>query len=225
MDVTALLPMKGHSARVPGKNIRVLAGRPAFYWMMKALEGSRHVKRVVVNTDSEEIAEVVLDLFPNTIILRRPDHLLGDKVPMQPLIEHDLEHTDGDLYLQTHATNPLVRPGTVDRAIESFVEQHEHDSLFSVTALRTRLYWPDGSPVNHDPEILLPTQDLAPVYEENSCLYVFWREMFERRRHRLGERPMMFPMDPEEAVDIDEILDFRIAEALLAHRMSEFEPV
>lgn len=216
---TALVPMKAHSERVPNKNVREFAGRPLYHWIMESLREAECVGDIVVNTDSETIAEEAARLFGVTV-LGRPSHLLGDMVGIQPLIEWDLQHSSGDLYLQTHSTNPLVRPATIDRAIRTFVEQDEHDSLFSVTEHHTRLYWADGRPVNHDPDHLVRTQDLEPILEENSCIYVFPRRMFELRGHRLGDRPLLMSVDPLEAVDIDEPHDFEIAEAVMRTRLA-----
>jgi CMP-N-acetylneuraminic acid synthetase len=216
--VTALVPMKGNSERVPGKNVRPLCGRPLFHWIVESLARSERIGEIVINTDSEAIAEDALRHFDVTILMR-PAELCGDMVPIQPLIEHDLASTQGEWYLQTHSTNPLVTTETIDRAIAAFFAQREHDSLFTVTPLQTRFYWPDGRAVNHDPEVLLRTQDLPPIMEENSCLYLFSREVFARRGHRLGSRPLLFPMDPFEAVDIDEEFDFAVAEALMRYRL------
>ena len=222
--VTALVPMKAHSERVPAKNIRKFAGKPLFHWVMETLRESASVGEIVVNTDSDTIAREAEELFGATV-LWRPEHLLGDMVGIQPLIEWDLKHTDGELYLQTHSTNPLLTPATVDRAVGAFRDQDEHDSLFTVTELYTRLYWSDGRPVNHDPDHMLRTQDLDPVLEENSCIYVFSRETFERRGHRLGANPLLMPMDPLEAVDIDEEHDFVIAEAIMTERIKQGQQV
>ena len=87
---------------------------------------------------------------------------------------------------------------------------------FSVTRLQIRLWDQLGRAINHNPAILLQTQDLPPVYEENSCIYIFTRENLLRRRNRLGERPMMFPIDAAEAWDIDEELDFAITDFLMS---------
>lgn len=217
---TALVPMKAHSERVPEKNIRDFAGRPLFHWILESLRTAERVGEIVVNTDSERIAEEAERVFAATI-LWRPEHLLGDMVGIQPLIEWDLAHSAGDLYLQTHSTNPLLRAATIDDAIRTFVEQEEHDSLFSVTELYTRLYWPGGRPVNHDPNHIVRTQDLEPILEENSCIYVFPRETFERTGHRLGDRPKLLPIDPLEAVDIDEPHDFAVAAALMMARLHQ----
>ncbi|MEX2375898.1 MAG: acylneuraminate cytidylyltransferase family protein [Dehalococcoidia bacterium] len=218
--VTALVPMKAHSERVPSKNVRPFVGRPLFHWIMETLRSSSYVGDIVVNTDCETIARQAEELF-GAVVLWRPEHLLGDMVGIQPLIEWDLQHTDGDLYLQTHSTNPLLTADTIDRAVETFCGQDEHDSLFTVTELYTRLFWSDGRPLNHDPDHMLRTQDLDPVLEENSCIYIFPRETFERRGHRLGAHPLLMPMDPLEAVDIDDEHDFVIAEAIMIRRTDE----
>ena len=216
---TALVPMKAHSERVPSKNIRDLAGKPLFHWILGTLRDAETIGEIVVNTDSVRIADEAKALFGATV-LWRPDHLLGDMVGIQPLIEWDLSKTEGELYLQTHSTNPLLRPETVDQCVAAFSGQAAHDSLFTVTELRTRLYWPDGRPLNHDPDNMLRTQDLDPILEENSCVYVFTRAIFERLGHRLGKNPLLLPISAEEAVDIDEPTDFDIAEGLMRLRVS-----
>jgi len=86
-----------------------------------------------------------------------------------------------------------------------------------VTRWQTRLYDAEGKAINHNPKELLRTQDLPPVYEENSTLYLFTRENLLKYHHRIGERPLLFEVPALEAVDIDEESDFAIAEALLIH--------
>jgi CMP-N-acetylneuraminic acid synthetase len=216
--IKALVPMKGHSERVPNKNIRLLAGKPAFHWIMESLNNSKYIDEIIINTDSEEIAKSAKENFKVTI-LKRPDYLLGDMVSIQPLIEYDLSQTNGEYYLQTHSTNPLVTTQTIDNAIEAFFSQNEHDTLFSVTSIKTRYYWPDGQGINHDPEHLIRTQDLEPIYEENSCFYIFSRKTNLEIKNRLGSNPMMFPIDKLEAADIDTMDDFYWAEFLLNKKL------
>jgi CMP-N-acetylneuraminic acid synthetase len=213
-NITALVPMKGHSERVPNKNIRNLSGKPCFHWIMESLSKSKYVNEIVINTDSEEIALEATNNFEVTI-LKRPDFLLGDMVSIQPLIEYDLSQTKGEFYLQTHSTNPLLSAETIDAGIEAFFSQDVHDALFTVTPVKTRFYWPDGTGINHDPKKLIRTQDLDPIFEENSCFYLFSKETNERVKNRLGSNPMMFPMDSIEATDIDDWEDFLYAEFLL----------
>lgn len=216
--IKALVPMKGESLRVPNKNIRTLVGKPTFHWIMESLSKSKYIDEIIINTDSPEIAKSATDHFKVTI-LERPDFLLGNTVSIQPLIAYDLAQTNGEYYLQTHSTNPLLTTQTIDSAIEAFFMQTIHDALFSVTTVRTRFYWPDGRGINHDPKHLIQTQDLEPIYEENSCLYIFSKATNMQVKKRLGLRPMMFPIDKLEAADIDNIEDFYWAEFLLKRKL------
>lgn len=216
--IKALVPMKGHSERVPNKNIRMLSGKPVFHWIMESLSKSKYVDEIIINTDSCEIAKNATDNFKVTI-LNRPDFLLGDMISIQPLIEYDLSKTNGEYYLQTHSTNPLLTTRTIDLAIETYFAQQINDALFSVTEVKTRFYWPDGTGINHDPKHLIRTQDLKPIYEENSCFYIFSKETNNRVKNRLGSNPIMFPIDKLEAVDIDTIEDFYWAEFLMERKL------
>lgn len=210
-SVAALVPMKGHSERVPGKNTKRFNGRPLFHWILNTLESATAVDEIVVNTDSPEIAEGAREHFEVTV-LDRPEELQGDGVPMNDIIRHDVSEIDAPLYLQTHCTNPLLRSETVDDAVETFRTSEDHDSLFSVTPLRTRLWDGNCEPINHERDELLRTQDLPPVYEENSNVYLFTAASVERRENRIGDEPMMYEIDELEAIDIDTPVDFRIAE-------------
>jgi CMP-N-acetylneuraminic acid synthetase len=134
---------------------------------------------------------------------------------MNEILMHDTGVIESAYYLQTHSTNPLLRAETIKGAIQRFFKSMpEYDSLFGVTRLQTRLWDQRGRPINHDPQVLLRTQDLPPVYEENSCIYIFSRQTLLARRNRLGERPLMFEIPAIEAWDIDEELDFTVADVL-----------
>jgi CMP-N-acetylneuraminic acid synthetase len=208
--------MRHHSQRVPGKNYRPLAGKPLFYHIIQALLACPEIQQVLVDTDSPVILEDLTRNFPQVIRIERPEHLRADHLPMNEILAYDTGQVEADFFLQTHSTNPLLRTKTISRAIHSLVENYPaYDSLFSVTRLQTRLWDQMGRAINHNPAILLQTQDLPPVYEENSCIYLFTRSILMSRRNRLGERPMLFPIDAAEAWDIDEELDFKIADLLL----------
>lgn len=219
-EIKALLFMKGYSERVPHKNIKPLCGRPLLHWILEALTKSRYVGEIVINTDDEEIARKATDHFDVTIHMR-PEYLLTiTSNEASQIMAYDLSIMEGEYFIQSHSTNPLLKPGTIDRAIEAYFQNlNQHDSLFSVTPFQKRLFWEDGRAINHDPQHLIKTQDLPFVYEENSCIYIFSRKVFEEVGNRIGRTPMMFPMDPYESVDIDEPFDFFFAEALMAERL------
>ncbi|MHB8192745.1 MAG: acylneuraminate cytidylyltransferase family protein [Bellilinea sp.] len=220
--IAALVPMRHHSARVPMKNYRPLAGKPLYQHIIETLLQVPEIAVVAVDTDSPIVAEGLRANFPKVRVIERPAHLTADTVPMNEILIYDTSQVEADFYLQTHSTNPLLRPETVSRAVRTFLEKYPaFDSLFSVTRVQTRFWDALARPVNHNPAILLRTQDLPPLFEENSCLYLFNRQTLEQHRTRIGERPYMFEIDKTEAQDIDEESDFLIADLLLSDRLKK----
>lgn len=219
MKIAALVPIRHHSQRVPGKNYRPLAGKPLYQYVIETLLACSEIAVVVVDTDSPVVSQGLAQHFPQVQVLPRPVHLCADEVPMNEILAYDTSQVEADFFLQTHTTNPLLKPETVRRGLQLFQARYPaYDSLFSVTRLQTRLWDQLGRAINHNPAVLLQTQDLPPVYEENSCLYLFNRDTLLRRRNRLGERPLMFEIDAAEAWDIDEELDFEVTEFLMQRR-------
>ena len=218
-DLVAFVPMRHSSERVPGKNYRKFGGRPLYHHIIGALLGCPQITTVCIDTDSPFIIEDAAASFPMVKVLVRPEHLRDGAIPMNDVLLNSISQMPADLYLQTHSTNPLLTSGTVARAIDAFLKQTEHDSLFGVTRLQTRLYDANIKAINHDPNILLRTQDLPPVYEENSNIYIFTRQILEERKNRIGHNPMLFEIDRDEAWDIDEEIDFRVAEFLYHDRL------
>ncbi len=208
--------MRHHSQRVPGKNYRLLAGKPLYQHIVETLLSCPEISQVVVDTDSPPIIQGLRENFPQVLVLERPERLRADQISMNEILAYDTSQVEAELYLQTHSTNPMLRSATVSRAIQALLAEYPaYDSLFSVTPIRVRLWDQLGRAINHNPAILIQTQDLPPVYEENSCMYIFNRENLFRRRNRLGDRPMMFPIEAAEAWDIDEELDFAITDFLM----------
>ena len=217
--IVALVPMRHHSQRVPGKNYRPLSEKPLFHYILSTLLEVPEIAQIVVNTDSPEVIDGCRENFPAIQVIERPEQLRADEIAMNEILLYDTAQVKADFYLQTHSTNPLLKAATVSRAIRTLLANTPaYDSLFSVTRLQTRLWDQLGRAINHNPAILLQTQDLPPVYEENSCIYIFRRETLVSRRNRLGERPLMFEIDAAEAWDIDEILDFEITDFLMKRR-------
>ena len=213
--VTALVPMKGHNERVPNKNIRELNGKPVCHWILESISQSKYIDEVIINTDSPKIKRTVAS-FDFVKVIDRPDYLLGDKVSIQPLIAHDIEYAKNETILQTHSTNPLLKTETIDSAIETYFENNEeHHALFSVTPIQQRFYFENRKAVNHDPQNLIQTQLLEPLFHENSCIYIFSKDVNRKVKNRLGNNPFFFEMDHLEAADIDEWHDFLWVEFLM----------
>jgi len=221
IKLIALLPMKGTSERVPNKNMKLFDGAPLYHAIMRSLLNSKYIEKVVINTDSDIIAQDAKKTFGSKVhIIDRPELIQGGDVSMNLIIDYDLQHLDGEHFLQTHSTNPLLRSETIDRAIEAYFKKlDKYDSLFGVTKVQTRFYDKDANPINHNPQELLRTQDLEPLYEENSNFYIFSKDSFKKAgKKRIGLKPQIFEVNKLEAVDIDEPEDFILAELLHIHK-------
>ena len=219
--VIALLPMKGTSERVPNKNMRDFNGKPLYHAIMKSLLASKYIDKVVINTDSNLIAKDAKENFGDkVVIIDRPKEIQGGDVSMNVIINYDLNQLDGEHFIQTHSTNPLVKTETIDKAIKQYFDKLDtYDSLFGVTKVQTRFYDKNAKPINHNPEELLRTQDLEPLYEENSNFYIFSKKSFySSNKRRIGLKPQIFEVNKLEAVDIDEPEDFILAELLYKNK-------
>ena len=187
------------------KNYRPFGnGKPLFEHVLSSLLRAEHINQVVINTDSDVIKEICLKKFPQVVVHDRPVHLKDGNIAMNDVIADDLKRTNAEYFLQTHSTNPMISSSRFDEAIAAFFDAFpQHDSMFSVTRLQTRLWDELARPINHNKDILLRTQDLPPVFEENSCFYLFHRKTIENNGLRIGRRPLMFELDKLETVDID----------------------
>jgi len=211
----AIVPMRHNSERVPGKNYRPLAGVPLYHHVIRTLSAVPEIDLIVIDTDSEFIIADCAEHFPQVQVLLRPEHLRDGAIAMNDVLLNTLDQVDADIALQTHSTNPFLKTETVSAALKLFTEPgNDFDSVFSVTRLQARLWDAETRPVNHDPSVLLRTQDLAPLFIENSCFFIFTPELLRQRGNRIGARPHMVEMEPLEAVDIDTEDDFALAAAI-----------
>jgi CMP-N-acetylneuraminic acid synthetase len=173
------------------------------------------IEKIVIDTDSPTIKEQCAEKYPTVLVLERPEHMRAGTTPMNDILLRDIDEVRSQFYLQTHSTNPLLRPETLNRAIDTFFTNYPvYDSLFSVTRQQTRYWDPLARAINHNPAILLRTQDLPPVYEENSCIYIFERETLARKHNRIGDRPFLFEIERLESADLDEEIDFMVADLI-----------
>jgi CMP-N-acetylneuraminic acid synthetase len=214
----AVVPMRHNSERVPGKNYRLLAGIPLYHHVVRTLASVPEIDLIVVDTDSDFIIDDCAEHFPQVQVLLRPEHLRDGNIAMNDVLLNTLDQVDADVVLQTHSTNPFLKADTLSAALKRFnAPGHEFDSVFSVTRLQARLWDAETRPVNHDPSVLLRTQDLAPLFIENSCFFIFTPELLRERGTRIGAQPLMVEMAPLEAVDIDNEEDFSLAAAIAEH--------
>ena len=210
-----LLPMKVNSVRVKGKNFREFCGKPLFRWILDSLLEVHEIDQIIINTDGRSIlGEHGLFETDRIMIRDRKEEICGDHVSMNLVLADDLANIEADIYLMTHTTNPLMSSSTIRNALAEFKVAKNTaiaDSLFTVDKIQTRFYRSDCSPINHDPDNLIPTQNLEPWFEENSNLYIFTRESFARTNARIGKTPMMYVSPFFESIDIDTPEDWEFA--------------
>jgi CMP-N-acetylneuraminic acid synthetase len=213
--IVAIVPMRHTSERVPGKNYRPFAGRPLYHHIIETLLQCESIEEIVIDTDSSVILEEAERRFPTVRLIERPTHLRSDTMSMNEVLLHGVRQIEADYYLQTHSTNPLLRAQTITSALEKFLAEFPmYDTMFGVTRLQVRLYDQLANAINHNPAILLRTQDLPPVQMENSNLYLFTKSVLEDRHNRIGERPLMYEIEAREAWDIDDEFGFLVGEFL-----------
>ena len=218
MKVTALLPFKLNSSRVPNKNFKKLYQKPLFEWILETLLSLKAIDKIIINTDAvNKIKRYSIFKNSKIIIRLRPLNLCGDEVSMNKVIADDVSNCPSDIYLMTHTTNPFLKKRTLNTAINVFKKNliaKKYDSLFSVNKFQSRFYDSKSLPINHDPGNLIPTQQLTPWFEENSNFYLFTRKSFYKTNARIGKKPMLFETDRTESIDIDNQEDWHLAELI-----------
>lgn len=213
--LTAILPMRGGSKRVHRKNLRELGGRPLFAWALEEISRLEIVDRLVVDSEDVEILGTVNELFPGIETYRRPKSLAEDDSSMIDVLKHFVEKNQSEWYLQFHSTSPFVRASEISLAWNQLIESNgEYDSAFSVSPIQARMWSKGGKPTNHDPENLLPTQELETIFVENSLFYLFSREVLFSSNNRIGTRPLMITTSELSSVDIDTEDQFLLADSI-----------
>ncbi|MGB4778361.1 cytidylyltransferase domain-containing protein [Microbacterium sp.] len=208
------MPLKLNNERTPGKNTRLMHdGIPMASHLLRTLAEVEEIDEVVVYCSDESIAEMVER--DGATFLRRSATLDTAQTTSNDILSAFTAAVDADLYILAHATSPFLSTASVRAGITGVVSGG-YDSALTVRPTRD-FYWSDGRPLNYDPRRIPRTQDLPPMFIETSGYFMFRREVFTESGRRVGDRALLVTVDEIEAVDIDEEVDFAVANALLAH--------
>lgn len=207
--IIAYMPIKLNNQRCPGKNLRLLGGRPLIQHMLQSLSDANGINEIIVYCSDDSVKEYLL---PNIAFQKRPSWLDSDDALFGEIFGEFIKTTDSDIYIVAHATAPYIKKETINACL-SAVTSGEYDSAFVAEELQDFL-WQNGTPMNFDPKHIPVTQDLIPVYKETTGLYVFRKSVFVDSHQRIGKNPYIQTASLKEAVDINTEEDFRIAEAL-----------
>lgn len=211
--ITALIPIKRNSQRIPNKNFLEINSKPLFYWIIDSLLNSEFVDEIVINYDDDYTLQEVSKYFDSIKFCKRPDKLLGDDISMNKIIESSLKDCTNETIIQVHTTSPLLKTKTIDKAIKFHLDKKQ--DIFSVNKLYERFYDKDLRPINHDINTLVQTQDLEPLYVENSAFYIFTKENFRQNNNRINDKSDIFEVIFPENIDIDNFEDFELARIFL----------
>lgn len=220
--VIAVIPARGGSKRLPGKNIKHLGGKPLIAWSIDTAKKSKYIDRVIISTDNENIAEVALR-YDGDVPFLRPQELADDNADTNGVILHVLNQIDESFgyVVLLQPTSPLRNTEDIDLLFESFDEKT--DGVVSVCSCEHSPLWantlPDDMTMGHFfPESIIGkrSQDLPTYYRLNGSIYAFKVESFVKNKGIFySDKVKAYKMPIERSVDIDTIVDFHIAEAML----------
>lgn len=209
MKIVAIMPIKLKNERCPGKNTRLLGEKPLLQYELNNLKATGLCSEINVYCSDEA---VIPFLSEGVIFMKRPKELDLPTSNFTQIFSMFMNEKDADIYVYAHATAPFVTVETMKQCIES-VKSGEYDSAFCAVKLQDYL-WQDGQPLNFDATNLPRTQDLKPIYQETSGVYVFTKEVFLQYKRRIGIKPFIKEVTFKEAIDIDNPEDFDLAEVM-----------
>ncbi len=209
-QIVSVVPIKLKNERLPDKNIRLLGNKPLISYILSALLNVFSVDQRYVYCSNSAICAY---LNKGVSYLQRPSFLDSDKTNFTQIFEEFSKQIEADIYVYAHATAPFIKCETIQDCIEK-VMTGMYDSAFTAVKIQDFL-WKDGQAWNFDASNVPRSQDLDVVYRETSGVYVFRKEVFEQYRRRIGIRPYIKEVGYREAVDINTLADFELAEKLL----------
>jgi CMP-N-acetylneuraminic acid synthetase len=211
--ISAIVPIKRESQRIPDKNFKIINKKPLFFWVISSLSKSDYIDEIVINCDDSYTEEKLSEYFDFLKFVYRPKNLIGNEISMNKIISSTLDGCKNNSIFQTHTTNPLLSVKTINSAIKQHIDNNV--DYFAVTKLHERLYDKNVNPINHEINKLIQTQDLEPFYHENSGFYVFSKNNFRKNNNRISSNSKFYETYFPENIDIDDKRDFEIAEKAL----------
>lgn len=221
----AVIPARGGSKGVPGKNIKDLAGKPLIAYTIEAAFAANIFSKIIVSTDSQEIAKTAI-AYGAEVPFLRPDDISGDSVSSDDVILHALSYFQElgihyDMVCKLQPTSPLRNGRHLKEAWELFCERRA-DFLVSVCECEHSPLWTGkiGKDLRLDHFIADEVksscrQELDTYYRLNGAIYMGRTEKFRGNKNFLGDNSIAYIMKQDESIDIDNYLDFKMAEILL----------
>lgn len=216
MKVVAFVPIKLNNERLPGKNIkRFDDGTPLISCILKTLLDVKGLDEIYVYCSDDAIEEYL----PSGVrFLRRSPNLDLSSTKINEVLSSFARDVPADVYVLAHATAPFIRAESIEHGIEKVVSL-AHDSAFTVLRLQ-EFMWKDGEPMNYRLDAVPRTQDLEPIYTETTGLYIYTAALINERNIRIGDSPYLIEISKIESTDVNEPVDFDIANALYSAKLN-----
>lgn len=220
----AIIPARGGSKRLPRKNVLDLGGKPLISWSIEAGLKSKYIDKVVVSSDDDDILNISTKFCAN--IIKRPDKLANDTATTFDAIKHTIENIEKYNYIVLlQATSPLRDEKHIDKAIELLGSKNA-DAIVSVSEMSHSPLWVNTLDESLSMEGFLRdevlnkrSQDLDKYYRLNGAIYICKTEkLLEEKSFFLKKNIFAYKMDRKSSVDIDEEIDFQVAEFLIKER-------
>ncbi|QGM28724.1 acylneuraminate cytidylyltransferase family protein [Acinetobacter towneri] len=229
--VTALIPARGGSKRLPRKNIKLLVDKPLIAWSIEVAKACKYVDRVIVSTDDEEIKRIS-EQYGAEVPFLRPEHLSNDHASSFDVIKHAIDFLtlsrSNELIVLLQPTSPLRLASEIDTALEFFVQKNAK-GVVSISETEHSPMWSNTLPEDGcmsdfiRPEVQgKRSQDLPTFFRLNGSIYIYETlSLLEQSKIFFNENVYGFETSLETAVDIDTGLDFLIAETIMKNRAIE----
>ena len=219
MKVVAFVPVKLNNERLPGKNTKKLSdGTSLMHCIQKSLLNSKNVDEVYVYCSNDKAKDYVLD---GVTLLKRDEKYDTATADVNDMFYTFSKTVDADIYILAHATAPFLKPESIDKGV-SAVASKEYDSAIAVKKMQ-EFFWADGKPMNYSPNKIPRTQDLQPIYVETTGMYIFTKDVIQKLKRRIGDKPYMLEVSEIEATDINNPIDFEIANAIYSFGLTHLK--
>ncbi len=209
MSIKVLIPVRSGSQRVKNKNIKPFAGSNLLALKIKQMQGIKGIDGIIVNSNSDEMLEIAKQLGAETV--KREEYFASSTVSMNEVYQNMAENCNCDHIIFADVTNPLIKDKTIELVIKEYFDNKEFDSITTVHKIR-EFMWQNGQPINYDKNNKPKSQDLPNIVGLNHAISILPRDLMIEQRDIIGKKPNLFLIDDIEAIDIDDELDFEMAE-------------
>lgn len=210
-SVTAMVPVRAGSTRVQKKNTRTFADTSLLQLKLRVLEKVDGITQIIVSTDCEIAAEIAHK--QNVNVQWRDKYYASSNITNDQHWLHIAQKTPDEIVLLSQVTSPLLKASSIQTALNTFLNSDMYDSINSVSAEK-KFLWKNKSPINYDINVTPKSQDLPNIVSLNFAITIIQKQTMIERKNVVGYSPTFLELDKIESLDVDDLIDFKIAELM-----------